>query len=143
VALAQDIRIDPIPPGVKPHWTQVPGTPQVSWAPNLPTDVFRYRKHYYFFWEGYFYRGPTADGPWKAVKKVPQIFYNLDPAYFKTVKQAAETPAPPAGPGGQPPLPKAKVIEIAPAEPATPAPAAPEEPAPAPQGPEAPPPKVM
>ena len=37
---AQDIRIDPVPPGVKPQWTQVPGAPQVFWAPNLPHRRF-------------------------------------------------------------------------------------------------------
>jgi hypothetical protein len=45
---AQDIHINPVPPGVKPQWTRVPGAPQVSWAPNLPTDVFRYGGKYYF-----------------------------------------------------------------------------------------------
>ena len=85
---AQDIRINPVPPGVKPQWTRVPGTPQVSWAPNLPTDVFRYGGKYYFFWENYFYRGPAPEGPWKAVVKVPKVFYQVDPAYFKTVKPA-------------------------------------------------------
>ena len=83
---AQDIRINPVPPGVKPQWTRVPGTPQVSWAPNLPTDVFRYGGKYYFFWENYFYRGSAPEGPWKAVVKVPEVFYQVDPAYFKTVK---------------------------------------------------------
>ncbi len=60
---AQDIRINPVPPGVKPQWTRVPGTPQVSWAPNLPTDVFRYGGKYYFFWENYFYRGLPLKDP--------------------------------------------------------------------------------
>ena len=94
---AQDIRINPVPPGVKPQWTQVPGAPQVSWAPNLPTDVFRYRGKYYFFWENYFYRGSAPEGPWKAVVKVPEVFYQVDPAYFKTVKKAGEAPAAPGG----------------------------------------------
>ena len=94
---AQDIRINPVPPGVKPQWTRVPGAPQVSWAPNLPTDVFRYGGKYYFFWENYFYRGPAPEGPWKAVVKVPEVFYQVDPAYFKTVKKAGEAPAAPGG----------------------------------------------
>ena len=94
---AQDIRINPVPPGVKPQWTRVPGAPQVSWAPNLPTDVFRYGGKYYFFWENYFYRGSAPEGPWKAVVKVPEVFYQVDPAYFKTVKPAGEAPAAPAG----------------------------------------------
>ena len=72
---AQDIRINPVPPGSKPQWTQVPGAPQVFWAPNLPTDVFRYRGKYYFFWANYFYQGSAPEGPWKSLVKVPEVFY--------------------------------------------------------------------
>ena len=128
---AQDIRINPVPPGVKPRWTRVPGAPQVSWAPNLPTDVFRYGGKYYFFWENYFYRGSGPEGPWKAVVKVPEVFYQVDPAYFKTAKPAGEAPAAPAG---SMPSPKGKIIEIPPTAPPKLAPAEPQ--------PE-PPPKVM
>jgi len=136
-AHAQDIRINPVPSGVKPQWTQVPGAPRVSWAPNLPTDVFRYRGTYYFFWANYLYRGPAPQGPWKAVVKVPKVFYDVDPAYFKTVKKAAETPA---APGGSTPSPKAKIIDLPPAAPPA---QVPPEPGPTPPGsPEAPP-KVM
>jgi hypothetical protein len=109
---AQDIRINPVPPGVKPQWTRVPGAPQVSWAPNLPTDVFRYGGKYYFFWANYFYRGPAPEGPWKAVVKVPKVFYQVDPAYFKTVKPAGEVP----------PTPKAKITDIPPTSPPAQAP---------------------
>jgi len=140
---AQDIRINPVPPNLKPQWTRVPGAPQVSWAPNLPTDVFRYRGKYYFFWGNFFYQGPRPEGPWKLVVKVPEVFYNVDPAYFKTVKKAGEAPA---APGESTPSPKAKIIDLPPtAPPAQPLP----EPGPAPSGsPEAPgaptaPPKVM
>jgi hypothetical protein len=135
---AQDIRINPVPPGVKPQWTQVPGAPQVSWAPNLPTDVFRYRGKYYFFWAGYFYQGPAPEGPWKAMAKVPEVFYKVAPTYFKTAKKVTAAPAEPA-----PEPPKAKIIEV---PPAPPAPAAPEAAPPSAPGPEettAPPPRVM
>jgi hypothetical protein len=136
-AIAQDIRINPVPPDVKPQWTRVPGAPQISYAPNLPTDVFRYRGKYYFFWENFFYQGPRPEGPWKSLVKVPKVFYAVDPAYFKTVKKATETPA---APGGSPPSPKAKTIDIPPAAPPA---QAPPEPGSAPPGsPEAPP-KVM
>ena len=111
---AQDIRINPVPPGVKPRWTRVSGAPQVSWAPNLPTDVFRYSGKYYFYWENYFYRGSAPEGPWKLLVKVPEVFYQVDPAYFKTVKPAGEAPAAPAG---STPSPKAKIIEIPPTGP--------------------------
>jgi hypothetical protein len=143
---AQDIRINPVPPGSKPQWTQVPGAPQVSWAPNLPTDVFRYRGKYYFFWGNFFYQGPRPEGPWKSVVKVPEVFYQVDPAYFKTVKPAGGAPAAPATPGESMTPPKAKIIDIPPAAPPAQPPA---EPQPAPSGsPEPPgtpttPPKVM
>jgi hypothetical protein len=143
IVTAQEIRIKPVPPGVKPQWTQVPGTPQVSWAPNLPTDVFRYRGQYYFFWENYFYQGPTPQGPWNAVVKVPKVFYQIDPAYFKTAKKAAEAPA---APEGAAPAPKAKIIDLPPAAPPAQVPPEPEPAAPAsPEPPGAPvtPPKVM
>ena len=138
---ASDININPVPPGVQPQWVKVPGTPQVSWAPNLPTDVFRYGGKYYFFWENYFYRGSAPGGPWTSVKKVPEVFYQVDPAYFKTAKPAAETTA---APGEATPSPKAKTMDIPP--PAPPA-QAPTEPAPQTRpGPEespAKPPKAM
>jgi hypothetical protein len=146
VAGAQDIRINPVPPGVSPQWAKIPGATQVFWAPNLPTDVFRYRGTYYFFWGDYFYRGRTPHGPWKLVKKVPQVFYGVDPAYFKTAKKTGATPAAPAAPEAPSPPPgKSEIIEIPPATPRS----APPEPAPAPPGgpvsPEAPTPlpKVM
>ena len=138
---AQDIRINPVPPDVTPEWTRVPGTPQVFWAANLPTDVFRYRGKYYFFWENYFYRGSAPEGPWKAVVKVPEVFYQVDPAYFKTVKKSGESPA---SPGVATPSPKAKTIDLPPTGPPAQAP-----PKPAPQTPPGPeetpaePPKVM
>jgi len=141
---AQDIRINPVPPGLKPQWTKIPGVPQVSWAPNLPTDVFRYRGKYYFFWDNYFYRGPAPQGPWKLVGKVPEVFYDVDPIYFKTVKKATETPAAPMAPTEPaPPPPKAKFIDLPPASP-VPAPPAPAPPSPpGPGETPAPPAKVM
>jgi hypothetical protein len=142
----QDIRINPVPPGSKPKWTQVPGAPQLSWAPNLPTDVFRYRGKYYFFWENYFYRGSAPQGPWKVVVKVPEVFYNVDPAYFKTGKKAGGAPAAPISPGEAATSPKAKIIDIPPAAPRAPAPPEPESaPAGSPETPEAStaPPKAM
>jgi hypothetical protein len=133
---AQDIRINPVPPGSKPQWTKVPGAPLVSWAPNLPTDVFRYRGKYYFFWGNFFYQGPRAEGPWKSVAKVPEVFYQVGPAYFKTAKPAGETPAAPGTPGESVTPPKAKII-VPPAAP--PASAAPEPGSAPPGSPEAPP----
>jgi len=132
-ALAQDIRINPVPPHVKPQWTPVPGAPQVYYAPNLPTDLFRYRGKYYFFWAGYLYQGKKPSGPWKTVREVPAFFQEIDAAYFKTVKRE----------GGAPP-PETPQVESAPPEPAPPA-ATQEAPAPPGAAPEAAPkpPKVM
>ena len=143
---AQDIHINPVPPGAKPQWTKVPGAPQVSWAPNLPTDVFRYRGKYYFFWANFFYQGPRPEGPWKSVEKVPKVFYQVGPTYFKTAKKAGETPAAPATPGESVKPPKADIIDIPPATPRDQAAPEPVSPPPgSPKPPEEPttPPKVM
>jgi hypothetical protein len=112
-AAAQNLRIDPIPPGLIPQWTAVPGVPQVSWAPNLPTDVFRYRGGYYFYWEGYFYRGSAPQGPWKPVAKVPQVFTRVDASYFKT----AQAPGATSNSGETLAPSKAKIIEVPPPAP--------------------------
>ena len=141
-ALAQEIRINPVPPHVKPQWTPVPGAPQVYYAPNLPTDVFRYRGKYYFFWAGYLYQGKKPSGPWKTVKEVPAFFQEIDAAYFKTVKKEGGAPTPPATaapPEAAPGAPDSETpqVESAPAAPPeTAAPASPEptQEAPAPPG---------
>ena len=122
------IRIEPIPPHVKPRWTPVPGVPQVYYAPNLPTDVFRYRGEYYFFWEDSLYKGNKPRGPWKLVQEVPAPFHDIDPAYFKTAKKAKPPTAPPEA--------------AAPAQP-EPTPEAPASPEAAPAGGPEKPPKVM
>ena len=95
---AQDIHINPVPPHVKPKWTPVPNVPGVSYAPNLPTDVFRHGGKYYFYWEGFLYRGSKPRGPWKTVKQVPDWFPEIDPALFKMVKKPTAPPPPPAEP---------------------------------------------
>ncbi|MCL4501899.1 MAG: hypothetical protein M1438_08575 [Deltaproteobacteria bacterium] len=140
---AQNINIDPIPPRVKPQWTRVPNVPRVFHAPNLPTDVFRHGSKYYFYWEGYLYRGSKARGPWKAVTKVPDWFPQIDPALFKTTKQGSAPP--PAAPGtneGASPLPPLPPIPEE-TEPSLPPPAPEKEKAPAPPAAPAKPPNVM
>ncbi len=122
---AQDIRINPVPPQVKPQWVPVPGDSQVYYAPNLPTDVFRYRGKYFFYWNGYLYQSKSPKGPWKYLSQVPAFFYKIDPAYFKTLKKG-ETLGPPAA--GAPPGPSpGPSFKDAPAPP-QPAPGAPEQP---------------
>ncbi len=131
-AAAQDIRIEPIPPKVKPQWTPVPNVPGVFYAPNIPTDVFRRGTKYYFYWQGYLYRGSKPRGPWKSVTKVPDWFSGIDPSLFKTAGAAPGAPAggPPSGPAGGP----------APNPPAAPPPGtAPPTPPPAPEKPGEPP----
>jgi hypothetical protein len=135
-AAAQDIRIEPIPPHMKPNWTAVPNVSGVYWAPNIPTDVFRHGTKYYFYWGGYLYHGDKANGPWKVVNKVPDWFPQIDPSYFKTYKKegaAAPSTGPAAAPEGLGPAPP----EVAPK---TPAPAPEKEGTPKPS---AAPPKVM
>ena len=133
------IRIEPIPPHVKPRWTPVPGVPQVYYAPNLPTDVFRYRGEYYFFWEDYLYKGNKPRGPWKLVQEVPAPFHDIDPAYFKTAKKAKPPAAPPETVA--PPESTTPPEAAAPAQP-EPTPEAPASPEAAPAGGPEKPPKV-
>ncbi len=142
----------PVAPGMAPAWTAVPSSPKVLYAPNLPTDVFRYQGKYYFFWEGYLYKGNKPTGPWKDVKNVPDWFYGIDPAYFKTVKkEGAPTPPPAPAPWEQPAptpptfeMPKVEIPPPAPpAPPGTGAPAAPAPQETAPEGAPSKPPKVM
>ncbi len=130
---AQDIHIEPIPPHVKPQWTPVPNVPGAFYAPNIPTDVFRHGSKYYFYWQGYLYRGSKARGPWKSVKQPPDWFSAIDPALFKTVKQeapapSAPAPSEPAPPEAVPPVPsvpapgqeKAPGVPVIPPEPVNP-----------------------
>lgn len=131
-AAAQDIHINPVPPQVKPQWTPVANASGVFWAPNLPTDVFRHGGKYYFYWEGYLYRGSKPRGPWKSVTQPPAWFSQIDPQYFKTIKR--QPAAPPAGPPAAPPM-----EPPAPPEGLTP-PAGPPEGLPPPVPPEAAPP---
>jgi hypothetical protein len=136
---AQDIRIEPIPPHVKPQWTPVPNASGVYYAPNLPTDVFRHGSKYYFYWQGYLYRGSKPKGPWKSVTKIPAWFSEIDPSLFKTAGPGPAGP-PAASPGGIAPMPPAQTPPGL-GTPAGPAEGlAPETPAPAPAPPEATPP---
>ena len=140
---AQDIRINPVPPR-----RQTPVDPGPRGAPGLlgpqpPHRRFPLPRQILFFLGKLLLSGPCPEGPWKAVVKVPEVFYQIDPAYFKTVKKAGEAPA---APGGSTPPPKAKIIDLPPTAP--PAQAPPEPGSTPPGSPEAPgapaaPPKVM
>ena len=133
VSGAQDIRINPLPPHIFPKWTPVPGAPQVYYAPNVPTDVFRYRGRFYFYWEGFLYESRTPKGPWKSVAQPPAFFYNIEPRFFKTLRagKGEEPQVPLKPPSAQ--APQIMAPEPPPAPPAPPAaptwiPPAPQEP---------------
>jgi hypothetical protein len=120
-----ELRIIPVPPHVNPQWTPVEGAPGVYYAPNVPTDLFRYRGKYYFYWNGYLYVGKRPQGPWKSVKNIPDFFYKIDPRYFKT-GAAGKAPAPGAASPAisAPPIPEIPIPGVPQAAPA-PQPAAP------------------
>lgn len=83
-AEAQRLRIIPVPPNVVPQWTPMPDLPQVSHAPNLPTDVFKHRGRYYLYWAGAWYRSKKIKGPWMRVKRPPTVLSRINEEYFKT-----------------------------------------------------------
>jgi hypothetical protein len=117
-AQAQKLNINPVPPHVKPQWTPLPNNHRIFYAPNLPTDVFRYRGKYYLFWNGTLFKSKKIQGPWLMELKVPPFFYEIDPSYFKTVKkEPAPEPAPPMGPGPMAPPEPGEVVPLPPASP--------------------------
>jgi hypothetical protein len=136
-AWPQILRIIPIPPGVKPLWQKVPEFPRVSHAPNIPTDVFRYRGTYYLFWEGLWFESNKTRGPWKRARTTPKTLKRLDPSYFKTARRRGPRPPGPgrASPRGQPPpgqglaqpIPPADVTPRLGGQPSAPAPGAPSQ----------------
>lgn len=74
----------PAPPGLAPAWTPVPTSPRVLYAPNLPGDVFRLHKKYYYYSGGYWYRSKYLQGPWRPLRKLPKPLLRVNRAYFKT-----------------------------------------------------------
>ena len=137
-AAAQRLRIIPVPPHVVPQWTPMPDLPQVYHAPNLPTDVFRHRGHYYLFWAGDWYRSKNLKGPWMRVDPPPAILSQINPAYFKTLPKGGAQPPAAAAPGQPPP---GEVLLTPEGKPAVPPPTAPVPPTP-PSGAYAPPPQA-
>jgi hypothetical protein len=65
-----------------PGWRAVPNAPGVEYAPNMPQDIFRYQDSYYFF-DGQWRRSRSHLGPWVDIVQPPQIFYQIEPRYFK------------------------------------------------------------
>ena len=74
----------PAPPGVAPAWTPVPTSPLVLYAANIPGDVFRVKKRFYYYSGGDWYRSKHLQGPWRPVRKLPPPLYRVGRSYFKT-----------------------------------------------------------
>lgn len=99
-AWAQTLRIIPVPPGVKPQWRAVPGAPNISFAPNIPTDVFRYRGRYYLNWDGAWFESRKLEGPWELSRRAPRALERIPPSYFKTAGRRPSMPGLGRGPQG-------------------------------------------
>ncbi len=74
----------PVPPQVAPQWAPVPGAPGISYAPNLPSDLFRYGGNYYYQYQGSWYQGRAVNGPWAPCQQIPQPFYQVQAPYFNS-----------------------------------------------------------
>ncbi|MFZ5453408.1 MAG: hypothetical protein ACOZF2_16235 [Thermodesulfobacteriota bacterium] len=140
---AERLRIIPVPPNVVPQWTPMPDLPQVSHAPNLPTDVFKHRGRYYLYWAGAWYRSKEIKGPWMRVPRPPAILSKINDEYFKTMNrrgpQGPETAT--LGPSRDDAFisPEGKPVVPPPDKPRAPAPPAPPAEAYAPPPPPTPP----
>jgi hypothetical protein len=82
-ALADGYATVPVIPPCTPNWSPVPGVPGVHYAPNIQTDIFRYRSSYYCQYRGRWYQGRTIGGPWTALQAPPATFYRIEAPYFK------------------------------------------------------------
>ena len=100
---AERLRIIPVPPNVVAQWTPMPDLPQVSYAPNLPTDVFRHRGRYYFYWEGIWYQSKNIKGPWTRLQHPPAILSRIQTSYFKTLPRGGAQPPGAGAPVAPPP----------------------------------------
>ncbi|MBW1916526.1 MAG: hypothetical protein JRI57_00680 [Deltaproteobacteria bacterium] len=77
----------PAHPQKGPQWHPVKGVHGVEYASDsadLPGDLFRYGKKYYYYHQGNWYHGETYRGPWKRVQRIPPIFREIGPEYYKT-----------------------------------------------------------
>jgi hypothetical protein len=70
-------------PAPTPRWAPVPQAPGVEYAPNLATDLFRYAGRFFSYSQGGWQQGPTVNGPWTGVRRLPSRFYNIQAPYFK------------------------------------------------------------
>jgi hypothetical protein len=81
-----DTHCGPVPviPSCKPQWTAITGVPGVQYAPNIASDLFRYRGGYYCQHGGRWFQAGTIQGPWSVVQTPPATFHRIQPVYFKT-----------------------------------------------------------
>lgn len=80
---AEQLRIIPVPPNTVPQWAPLPELPQVSYAPNLPTDVFKLQGRYFLYWAGAWYQSRKIKGPWMRLEEPPEILSQIKKDYFK------------------------------------------------------------
>jgi hypothetical protein len=79
--------VEVLPPALPPrqvqHWTPVPGARVVLYAPNVSGDLFRHKRHVYYYYGGNWYRSKGPYGPWKPVRKIPKAILKNSKALFQ------------------------------------------------------------
>ncbi len=73
----------PQAPPPAPNWRAVPSAPGIEYAPNLNQDVFRHQGKYYYYDGSKWHSGKNYLGPWLNILQPPQVFYQVEPHYFK------------------------------------------------------------
>jgi hypothetical protein len=75
----------PVPYGMAPAWARVPSSPEVFFAPNLPTDLFLVQNKYYYYYGGVWYLSKRLTGAWcQVTKKLPRPLYRVSGSFFKS-----------------------------------------------------------
>ena len=82
-AMADPRYAPPVPSDLSPRWAPVPQVPGAYYAPNLPSDLFRYGNQFYYYNQGLWQIARALTGPWQVIQNPPQAFYNIGPTYFK------------------------------------------------------------
>ena len=106
----------PLPPGITPQWTPIPGAPGVHYAPNANTDLFRYGQRYYYQHDGRWYQARNIGGPWQRIQNVPRRFHQIQANFFRQPPGWA-VPVPPLPPDLTPqwtPIPGVPGVHYAP-----------------------------
>jgi hypothetical protein len=74
----------PLTPEMSPQWARAPGSPQVAYAPNIPADLFRHGRQFYYYSGGSWYRSKSRYGPWRPARRLPRGILRLPRSAFKT-----------------------------------------------------------